>query len=134
MPPSGVPILNVADDTFIVGDPRVVARLVNDPIRHQLWWPQLSLNVSRDRGRVGVEWTVNGVWAGQSWAGSMEMWLEPVLDGVVLHHYVRLDPVGRSLTDKQVAALNVTYATDWKRHVFALKDAVESTRSVGAES
>jgi len=94
----------------------------------------LALQVIRDRGRQGVQWQVGGTWAGRAWNGTMEIWLEAVLDGVVLHHYARLDPVGPALHAKELTSLNVTYVTNWKRHVFALKDEVESTRDVRRQS
>jgi hypothetical protein len=126
--------LDIADDTFVVGDARIVARMVNEPARQRLWWPDLALQVIRDRGRQGVQWQVGGTWAGRAWNGTMEIWLEAVLDGVVLHHYARLDPVGPALHAKELTSLNVTYVTNWKRHVFALKDEVESTRDVRRQS
>lgn len=108
--------------------------MVNEPARHELWWPGWTLHVSRDRGRQGVQWQVGGRWAGRSWSGTMEIWLEGVLHGVVLHHYVRLDPLGPALLAKEATSLNVTYVTGWKRHVFALKDEVEATPIVRARS
>ena len=41
-----------------------------------------------DRGLDGIRWSVTG-----RWAGSLEIWLEEVGDGVLVHHYARLDPV-----------------------------------------
>ncbi len=40
-----------------------------------------------DRGLDGIRWSVTG-----AWVGSLEVWLEAVGDGVVVHHYARLDP------------------------------------------
>jgi hypothetical protein len=65
------------------------------------------------------------------WTGTMEIWLEAVLDGVVLHHYVRLDPVGEGLTENRLRELTTTYAMEWKQRVFALKDELEAGRVVG---
>jgi hypothetical protein len=122
---------NIADDTFIVCDPSVLAQSVVDPARTTLWWPDLQLVVTRDRGRQGVQWEVTGQWAGRGWIGTMEIWLEVVLDGVVLHHYVRLDPEGSTLSAAHIRDLTARYCTQWKRHVFALKDELEATRIMG---
>ena len=122
---------NIADDTFIVCDPSLLAQSVLDPARTSLWWPDLQLVVTRDRGRQGVQWQVAGQWSGRTWVGTMEIWLEVVLDGVVLHHYVRLDPDGSTLSGAQIRDLTARYCTQWKRHVFTLKDECEATRTVG---
>lgn len=131
MPPSGVTTFNIADDTFIVCDAAVLGRCIVEPARTALWWPGLTHVVTRNRGRQGVQWHVTGQWSGRMWTGTMEIWLEAVLDGVVLHHYVRLDPVGEGLTEKRLRELTTTYAMEWKQRVFALKDELEAGRVVG---
>ena len=70
--------------------PDVVAQLVADPQRWTVWWPDLRLTTTRDRGRKGRQWAVEG-----ALAGTAEIWLEPWWDGVILHYYLRADPAGR---------------------------------------
>ena len=70
----------MADETFVAADPAAVGRAVSDPASWRRWWPDLRLNVVEDRGDKGVRWTVTG-----PLTGTMEIWLEPVLDGVLLH-------------------------------------------------
>lgn len=36
-----------------------------------------------------MRWTVSG-----ALVGTMEVWLEPVLDGTMLHYFLRADPAG----------------------------------------
>jgi hypothetical protein len=126
-----VTLFNVADDTFIVADAGVLAALVADPVRTREWWPDLELKLTRDRGRLGREWLVEGSWSGIRWCGSMEIWLEPVLDGVIVHHYVRWDPVGEPLSASRVRRLAARYAHFWKRVVFSVKDEFEAGRQIG---
>jgi hypothetical protein len=83
------PSVDVADETFLAVPPAVVAAEFADPQRWPRLWPDLRLAVVADRGVQGVRWTVSG-----ALVGSMEVWLEPVLDGTVLHYYLRADPVG----------------------------------------
>ena len=116
----------IGDDTFVAADPQVVAQVVADPARWRRWWPDLSLQVSRDRGIKGCQWLVTG-----SWTGTAEIWLEPWHDGTILHLIQRLDPAGpaeslrsaRSARAQQLVQAN--RVQDWKRHVFGLKDELE---------
>jgi hypothetical protein len=121
---TGRPAVDVTDDTFIRCPPAAVAPAVADPAAWASWWPGLVLTVSRDRGAKGVQWLVAG-----RLAGSMEIWLEPVTSGTVLHWFLRADPPVRKsprgsarLRDRQVRA--------WKRHAFALKDRLEGAERV----
>ena len=71
--------IQVADQTFVAADPAEVGKAVADPASWRRWWPDLRLTVIEDRGPVGHRWTVNG-----ALTGTMEVWLEPSLDGVIL--------------------------------------------------
>ena len=48
-----------------------------------------TLTPFMDRGDLGIRWSA----VGAGWTGSIELWLESVGDGVLVHHYQRLDPV-----------------------------------------
>ncbi len=65
----------------------MLAPEVADPASWVRWWPDLDLRVTRDRGVKGEQWAVRG-----ALAGSMEIWLEPVGEGTVLHWFLRADP------------------------------------------
>ena len=58
-----------------------------DPLQLARFWPDLRLSVYVDRGEAGIRWTVRG-----ALVGTMEVWLEPVLDGTLLHYFLRADP------------------------------------------
>lgn len=80
--------VDVVDETFLAVPPDVVV----PEFARAHWprlWPDLRLEIVTDRGAAGVRWTVRG-----ALVGSMEVWLEPVLDGTVLHYFLRADPAG----------------------------------------
>ena len=133
-----MPTVDLVDETFVVADRANIAAVVADPARWAAWWPDLTLSVFMDRGLDGIRWTVSG-----RWVGSLEIWLEPVGDGVLLHHYARLDPVDRATgvaralpADasgwRRAARARAARARSWKRAVWSLKDELEAGRPAGA--
>jgi len=125
--------LDVADDTYVVAAPDEVAAAVHDRASWARWWPDLAPTVTRDRGVEGVQWSVGG-----ALQGSMELWLEPWGDGVLVHWYLRADPSAdrpqarRGLRRLGPEEERDRRARDWKRHVHALKDALERGREPGS--
>jgi len=81
-----VPSVDVIDETFLAVPPSTVKAAFADPRAWRRFWPDLELAVYADRGDEGVRWTVRG-----ALVGTMEVWLEPVLDGTVLHYFLRAD-------------------------------------------
>ncbi len=117
--------MDLVDETFVVAHPEVVAAVVHDRDRWRAWWPDLDLTVFMDRATSGLRWTATG-----ALVGSLELWLEPVRDGVVVHLYLRADPpqpVDRRRADR----LRRRRALDWKVSVNALKDELEAGRRPG---
>jgi hypothetical protein len=84
-----MPSVDVVDETFLAVPPARVAAEFAAPARWLRMWPDLHLEVVSDRGDQGFRWTVTG-----ALVGSMEVWIEPVLDGTVLHYFLRADPAG----------------------------------------
>lgn len=84
-----VPSVDVVDETFLAVPPEVVAAAFATPGSWAAYWPDLILDVYLDRGAQGLRWTVAG-----ALVGTMEVWLEPVLDGTLLHYFLRADPRG----------------------------------------
>jgi hypothetical protein len=121
--------IQVADETFVAADGQTVSAAVADPARWRRWWPDLVLQVVEDRGDKGVRWTVAG-----PVTGTMEIWLQPVLDGVKLHYFLHAEPA--VLAAWQLAKLNLAKVTHQrrvagKRMAFEVKAEVERNRPVG---
>ena len=132
-----MPAVDLVDETFVVADRAVLAAEVADPASWARWWPELELAVFMDRGLDGIRWSVSG-----RWCGSLEIWLEPVGDGVLVHHYARLDPVDPATggprplpTDargwRRAARERARRARRWKQSVWELKDRLEQGRPPG---
>lgn len=121
--------IQVADEMFVAADPAVVGRLVSDPANWRRWWPDLNLEVVEDRADKGVRWTVAG-----PLSGTMEIWLEPMLDGVLLHYFLHAEPAGVSA--HELAKMNLPKMTHrrrvvGKRMAFEVKAMLEASRPVG---
>jgi hypothetical protein len=67
--------VQIADETFVAADPARVGAFVADPANWRRWWPDLRLEVTEERGPLGVRWAATG-----PLTGTMEIWLEPMLD------------------------------------------------------
>lgn len=128
---AAVPSVDVLDETFVVARPRTLAAIFADPERCRRFWPDLRLSVYADRGDQGRRWTVHG-----ALVGTMEVWLEPMLDGTILHYYLRADLAGRGGSPRSVSP-RVAAAEVRRRHLaakrvaFALKDELEGDREIG---
>jgi hypothetical protein len=121
--------IQIADETFVAADPVEVGRAVADPASWRRWWPDLRLTVVEDRGAMGHRWTVAG-----ALIGTMEIWLESVLDGVVLHYFVHAEPSGVAawqLAKMNLAKMNHRRRVAGKNMAFEVKRTLEATRPVG---
>ncbi len=121
--------IQVADETFVAAAAADVGRAVSDPSSWRRWWPDLRLQVIEDRADKGIRWTVTG-----PLAGTMEIWLEPVLDGVILHYFLHAEPAGAAAWE--LAKMNLAKATHRRRVVgkkmaFEVKEILERSRPVG---
>jgi hypothetical protein len=87
------------------------------------------LQVIEDRADKGIRWAVAG-----ALAGAMEVWLEPSLDGVVLHYFLHAEPSGAAAW--QLARMNLSRMTHrrrvaGRRMAFEVKTALERSRPLG---
>ncbi|HEY9390387.1 MAG TPA: polyketide cyclase / dehydrase and lipid transport [Mycobacteriales bacterium] len=122
-----MPQIDLIEESFVVAEAHRVAAVLRDPARWVTWWPDLSLSVFQDRAEQGVRWTVSG-----ALVGSMEVWLEPHADGVIVHHYVRADMAGdRTPRPRTVTREARRRARHAKRLFWALKDELEGARRPG---
>ena len=122
----GVHTIQIADETFVAADPAAVGRAVGDRTAWRRWFPDLLLEVVEDRADKGVRWTTSG-----PLTGTMEIWLEPVLDGVVLHYFLHAEPTGADPAKINAAKLNHRRRVAGKRMAFEVKNQLESSRPVG---
>jgi hypothetical protein len=121
--------IQIADETFVAADPAEIGRAVADPASWRRWWPDLLLDVVEDRGAAGMRWTVAG-----ALTGTMEIWLEPTLDGALLHYFVHAEPAGasaRQLARMNLAKVNHRRRVAGKDMAFELKQRLERLRPVG---
>ncbi|BBZ13442.1 polyketide cyclase / dehydrase and lipid transport [Mycobacterium branderi] len=121
--------IQVADQTFVAADAARVGAAVADRGSWRRWWPDLRLDVVEDRGALGIRWAVTG-----PLTGTMEIWLEPVLDGVLLHYFLHAEPSGAAAW--QLARMNLARMTHRRRvagknMAFEVKATLERSRPVG---
>lgn len=121
--------VQVADETFVAADPGLVGKAVADRASWLRWWPDLRLQVVEDRGAAGLRWAVTG-----TLTGTMEIWLEPLLDGVLLHYFLHAEPSGVSawqLSRMNLAKMTHRRRVAGKKMAFEVKTALERSRPVG---
>jgi hypothetical protein len=121
--------IQIADETFVAAAPGEVGRAVADRSSWRRWWPDLRLTVVEDRAEMGHRWTVAG-----ALTGTMEIWLEPVLDGVVLHYFLHAEPSGVAawqLAKMNLAKMNHQRRVAGKKMAFEVKQRLEASRPVG---
>jgi hypothetical protein len=119
--------VELGDETFIAVDRGSVAAVVGDPRRWAGWWPDLELELLRDRGDKGRQWVLTG-----RVTGTAEIYLESWHDGTVVHLFLRLElPAGPPArpADRERAVHRRTL--DWKRTIHQLKDELEAGREPG---
>lgn len=107
--------VDIVDETFIDVPPPVLSTLVADARNQRQWWPHLQLSTVRDRGVKGQKWDIAG-----EIVGTMEIWLEPFWEGVIVHHFVRGHVGARGRRD-----VATRHTLRWKRSVTGLKDLLE---------
>ncbi|MBY4038876.1 polyketide cyclase / dehydrase and lipid transport [Rhodococcus fascians] len=114
--------IQVADQTFVAAPGAAVAQAFVSPERWRRWWPDLSLTVTEYRGEKGIRWSVRG-----GVVGTMELWLEPVLDGVIVHYFLHAEPASSSESATEQHARRVA----GRAMTFELKRELEAGRSAG---
>lgn len=125
------PAIDLVDETFIAVPPSTVAAAFADRRSWSRYWPDLLLEVYRDRGDEGLRWTVRG-----AMVGTMEVWLEPMLDGTLLHYFLRATPADaagqpRSLAPRQLRREFDRRAQSAKQIALGLKVVLEDGRRPG---
>jgi hypothetical protein len=122
--------IQVADQTFVAAPGSAVGELLAERARWRHWWPDLTLEVREDRADKGIRWTVTG-----AVTGTMEVWLEPSLDGVILHYFLHAEPA-RPVTPgpagmRELLAANRARRVAGKKMSFEIKACREAGRAAG---
>jgi hypothetical protein len=118
--------IDVVDETFLAVPPATVAAAFADPASWRRYWPDLQLEVYTDRGEQGFRWTVRG-----ALVGTMEVWLEPVLDGTLLHYFLRAALTGDQIRPRDVRREFDRRARAAKAIALELKEILEDGRAPG---
>jgi hypothetical protein len=129
--PAARPQIDVVDSTWLGARVQTVAAIVAEPANWHRWWPGLEVSVDELRNDKGVRWNVRSVAAGQDvgLAGTAEIWIEPMAEGVVLHFFLRLDPApGQVLTRRRAEQISEEYRRHSKRAFWALGDHLDPGR------
>ncbi len=121
--------IQVADQTFIAAAPERVAECLSAQRKWGRWWPDLRLDVREDRAEKGIRWTVGG-----ALTGTMEVWLEPELDGTIVHYFLHAEPAGVAAGDVaslDLAGMNHARRLAGKVVTFEAKRELEAGRPAG---
>ncbi|CAM4520859.1 polyketide cyclase / dehydrase and lipid transport [Nocardia ninae] len=117
--------IQVADQTFVAAPGTAVADILAAQNNWRRWWPDLTLVVREDRGDKGIRWTVSG-----ALDGTMEVWLQPALDGVIVHYFLHAEPQP-ALPASRAAAANRARRVAGRAMSFELKSRLEAGRPAG---
>ncbi|MDT4930994.1 MAG: hypothetical protein QOF92_3861 [Pseudonocardiales bacterium] len=126
-----MPDIDIVDSTWFAARPSALAAIVAEPANWRRWWPGLELRVDEWRGEKGVRWFVRSVAAGRGvgLAGTAEVWLEPMFEGVVAHFFLRLDPApGRQIGRRLRERVTREYRQLTKQQFWALADQLDPGR------
>lgn len=118
--------VQIADQTFVAAAPSLTGELVANPASWREWWPDLRLTVREERGAQGVRWSIAG-----ALSGTMEVWIEPALDGGILHYFLHAEPVS-AVSGAKLNALRQACRIAGTRMAFAVKATAEQGRAPGS--
>jgi hypothetical protein len=121
-----MPGIRIADETWVAAPQPAVAAVIGDEVRWPVWWPDLQLEVTERRGLLGVRWAVAATRRDLAATGSMEVWLLGCPDGVLLHYFLRLDPVDPQTSARRVRRAGERHRRHARHVCWAIKDELEA--------
>ncbi len=117
--------VDVVDSTWVGAAPELVAPYVADRSHWGRWWPDLTLELTEDRGVKGIRWAARTTGA----AGRMEVWLQPELDGTVAHYFLALEQTSGAGSQPDGRGLAEHYRMRAKSIFWAIGDLLEPARA-----
>ena len=111
-----MPTVDIADETYVAVAPEVLAPRLTAPSLLVEWFPLLRWDVFMDRAEKGTRWSIRG-----EIDGSLEVWLEPMGRGTLVHWFVRGEP---TMSRGDVAR---SYVELLNARMFAFKDEAEGS-------
>lgn len=108
------PSVDIVDETFVRAAPLVVRASLDAPGVLDRLWPGLAREVAQDRGAKGVRW-----WASGEVTGRVEVWLEEVPGGTIVHHFVHGEQRGGPRDWER------SHRRRWKKGLHEIKDELE---------
>lgn len=133
-----MPQLDIVEQAFIAAVPALVAAQVRGGTPARTLWPGLAVRVDEDRGLEGQRYLVADAGARVPGArrgaltGTAEIWLAPVVDGVLAHVFLRADPTPPAVWSPRLTRRRQEH---WRRHIrqalWAIKDDLEYGRRPG---
>lgn len=120
-----VPQVDIVQETFVAAPLAAVAERLARPDVPTALWPDLAVTVAKERGLEGQRYAVTAT----GWAGTAELWLDPCLDGVLVHAYLRLDRAEPGATPRRGERRRRDAAM--RRVLWVLKDELEADRAPG---
>lgn len=112
-----LPVVDVVDETFVRAAPLSVRSALDEPGVLDELWPGLEREIVQDRGAKGVRWRTAG-----EVTGRLEIWLEDVPGGTIVHHFVHGTQSGGP------SAWAIVHRRRWKSGLHDIKDRLEGRR------
>lgn len=119
------PVIDVVDETFVRAEPHVV-RAALEELDEQggldILWRGVRRELAQDRGAKGVRW-----WAHGEVTGRVELWLEEVPGGTIVHHFLHGEQQLRRRGWQQLRGRGweQRHRRRWKSGVHEIKDRLE---------
>lgn len=120
-------VLDLSHEIFVRSHPAGVRARLEPSVVAAAWggWPGITLELVQDRGDRGLRWLVTGEVRGRA-----EVWLEQVVGGTVVHHYVHVRPApkvsgGRPRVTRALRARADHHVRTWATQLHRIKDDLE---------
>lgn len=114
--------IQIADLGYLAVPPNEIAAIIADRSKWSEWFPGLELQVTEDRGPLGLRWLSLGKVNGTS-----EIWLEEAHEGTYVHYFLHGEPTGRTAAAK----VTMAYRLRFKNLMNELRRIVDGDRPVG---